>query len=320
MKSFNLKSLSFFIALLFSSSLLFTSCEDDITDEPDFPDTLTEVLADDFELTMMAEAIELTSLTSQLNNAIDGVTLFAPTNTAFSTFLSNAGYYSLNEVPTEDLKKILLYHTINGNVGSFALEDGYLNTLAQADVDGAPFLSLRVDPTNNTLNNTAEITSFDIDGIGNTIHVIDAVNTIPDVVDAADNDGRLARLVVELATAGLAGDLQTDGPFTIFAPNDDAIQWGTSMGIVDVSQILLDHVIAGNFRSEDLTHDMLIQTEGMDNINDYRLRITQLGEETEIKIVEADNTNVAIATVLAIDIQANNGVLHIIDNVIVFPQ
>jgi len=116
--------------------LLFTSCEDDITDEPDFPDTLTEVLADDFELTMIAEAIELTSLTSQLNNTTDGVTIFAPTNTAFNTFLSNAGYYSLSEVPVEALKKIILYHTINGNVGSFDLTDGYVNTLAQADVDG----------------------------------------------------------------------------------------------------------------------------------------------------------------------------------------
>lgn len=320
MKSLNLKSLSFFIALLFSGSLLFTSCEDDMTDEPNFPDTLTEVLADDSELTMIVEAIELTSLTSQLNNTIDGVTIFAPTNTAFNTFLSNAGLYSLDEVDVEDLKKILLYHTLDGNVGSFDLEDGYVNTLAEADVDGAPFLSLRVDPTNNTLNNTTDITSFDIDGIGNTIHVINAVNTIPDVVDAADNDGRLGRLVLELETASLSGDLQTDGPFTIFAPNDDAIQWGTSMGIADVSQILLDHVIAGNFRSEDLSHDMLLQSLGMDNVNDYRLRITQIGEETEIKIVEADNTNVAIATVLVTDIQANNGVLHIIDNVIVFPQ
>jgi len=83
---------------------------------------------------------------------------------------------------------------------------------------------------------------------------VDAVNTIPDVVDAADNDGRLGRLVLELATAGLAGDLQTDGPFTIFAPNDDAQEWGTSMGIANITQILLDHVIAGNFRSEDLVH------------------------------------------------------------------
>jgi len=318
MKSLNLKSLSFFFAVLMMSSMLFTSCEDDSVDEPNFPETLTEVLADDFELSTMARAIERANLTTQLNNTTTGVTVFAPTNEAFTNFFNDSeDYYALEDIPIDILKKIILYHVIEGNVGSFDLPNGYVTTSAEADVEGAPFLTLRVNPTDNKVNNSADITAFDIDGIGNTIHVINEVNSIPNVLNAAQNDGRLGRLVSELTTAGLSGDLQTDGPFTIFAPDDEAIQWGTSMGIANVDQILLDHVISGNFRSADLTNDLLLTTAGMDEPNEYKLRITETSEGKEIKIVEADNTNVAIATVSVVDIQANNGVLHMIDNVIV---
>jgi len=315
MKAFNLKTLLFSLTVLFSGSLLFTSCEPD--DTPNIPTNLTETLKEDAEFSDLINALELTNLTSQLDGAT--ITLFAPTNAAFSTFLSNGGVYAslseLYEAEPDVLKNLLLNHVVDGYFSSSDLSNSYYNTAATVQDFYNP--SLKVDIDNELLNNTAKITTPDIDGLTGIIHKVNAVIDIPDVVDLVNNDGKFSSLVQSLATADLVNALQADGPFTVFAPVNDAIQWSTSMNLPLnlLEEILLDHVVDGNFRAADLTDGMLIDSYGMDATNTYSILFDTDGV---VKIIETDsNPTRIIAKVLMADIQGKNGVVHIIDNVIV---
>lgn len=314
MKTFNLKTLLFAFTL-FSGSLLFTSCEPD--DTPDIPINISETLRTYTEFSDLVSALEMTNLTSQIDGAT--VTLFAPTNAAFGQFLLDNGYTGLDDpnLDPADLKNLLLNHVVDGYFTSGDLSNSYYNTAAIVQDFYSP--SLKVDIDNLLLNNAAKITTVDIDGVSGIIHAVDAVVTIPDIVDIAYNDGGFNSLVQSLATVDLVNALQSDGPFTVFAPTDDAIQWSTSMNLsLDLlEEILLDHVVDGNFRAADLTDGMLIDSFGMDANNSYSILFDTDGV---VKIIETDSSPTrVIAKVLMADIQGSNGVIHVIDNVIILP-
>lgn len=310
MNLFKLRSLVLSLSVLLVSAVLFTACEPDETDP--VPTTLTETLKTFAELTTLVDALEAASLSSQLDGAT--VTIFAPTNAAFDAFLTNAGYATVNDVPIGELKNILLNHVLDGYISSFDLTNGYVNTLAEAQ--GYP-ASMKVDIDALLLNNSSKITSVDIDGLNGVIHVVDQVITVPDIVDIANNDGNLGSLVQSLATVDLVNTLQSEGPFTIFAPTDDALEWSTSMGLpFDVlEEILSDHVVDGNIRSEDLFDDQLIDSYGLDGTSSYTIRF---GTDGTTQIVETgSNPERIIARITMADLQGSNGVVHMIDKVIV---
>ncbi len=309
MKLFNLKSLLLPLSLLVVV-ILFPACEPDETDP--VPTSLSETLDTFSELSTLVDALAAANLTSQLDGA--AVTIFAPTNAAFDAFLANAGVASVNDLPIGDLRNVLLNHVIDGVVGSFDLTNGYVSTLA--DAQGFP-ASMKVDVDALSLNNSANITSVDIDGLTGVIHVVDQVITVPDIINLANNDGNLNNLVADLATVDLVNTLQGEGPFTIFAPTDDAIQWTTSMNIpFDVlEEILSDHVVDGNIRSEDLSDDLLIDSFGLDTTSSYTIRF---GADGTTQIVETgSNPERIIARITMTDLQGSNGVVHMIDNVII---
>jgi len=310
MNLFNLKSLVLPLIALVVVSMLFTACRDDDTDL--VPTTLSETLETYPDLSRLVEALEATSLISQLNGAT--VTVFAPTNEAFDTFLMDEGYGSINDVPVGDLKNLLLNHVLDGYVTSDALNNGYVTTLAEAQ---GHQVSMKVDIDQLLLNNSSKITSVDIDGLTGVIHVVDAVVAIPNVVDIAINDGNFTNLVESLSTVELVNTLQENGPFTIFAPNDAAIQWSTSMGLsLDIlREILSDHVVNGNIHSADLSDNQLIETIGQSGSNSYTIRF---GADGTTQIIETGSSpDSIIARITMTDIQGSNGVVHMINNIIV---
>ncbi len=130
---------------------------------------------------------------------------------------------------------------------------------------------------------------------------------MPDIVDIAVNAGSFKTLVAAVQAAGLVDTLKSPGPFTVFAPNDDAfakLPPGTIQtllqNIPQLARILTYHVVSGKLMKADLAKvDSVISVEG-----------------SPIKIDCADGFEVKNATVLAPDIEADNGVIHVIDTVI----
>ncbi|MEG4347067.1 fasciclin domain-containing protein [Microcoleus sp. A003_D6] len=130
---------------------------------------------------------------------------------------------------------------------------------------------------------------------------------MPDIVDIAVGAGSFQTLVTAVQVANLVDALKSPGPFTVFAPNDDAfakLPPGTITTLVQnvpqLSRILMFHVVSGKFMKADLA----------------KLGFVTSLEGSPIKIDCSDGFEVKNATVVAADIEADNGVIHVIDNVI----
>ncbi|MBE9122927.1 MAG: fasciclin domain-containing protein [Microcoleus sp. PH2017_29_MFU_D_A] len=130
---------------------------------------------------------------------------------------------------------------------------------------------------------------------------------MPDIVDIAVGAGSFQTLVTAVQVANLVDALKSPGPFTVFAPTDDAfakLPPGTITTLVQnvpqLSRILMFHVVSGKFMKADLA----------------KLGFVTSLEGSPIKIDCSDGFEVKNATVVAADIEADNGVIHVIDNVI----
>ncbi|MEG4999873.1 MULTISPECIES: fasciclin domain-containing protein [unclassified Microcoleus] len=130
---------------------------------------------------------------------------------------------------------------------------------------------------------------------------------MPDIVDIAVGAGSFQTLVTAVQVANLVDALKSPGPFTVFAPTDDAfakLPPGTITTLVQnvpqLSRILMFHVVSGKFMKADLA----------------KLGFVTSLEGSPIKIDCSDGFEVKNATVVAADIEAENGVIHVIDNVI----
>ncbi len=130
---------------------------------------------------------------------------------------------------------------------------------------------------------------------------------MPDIVDIAVSNDDFNTLVAAVQAANLVDVLKSDGPFTVFAPTDAAfakLPEGTITTLVQnppqLGRILTYHVVSGKLMKADLEKvDSVISVEG-----------------SPISIDCSDNFEVKNATVVMADIEADNGVIHVIDNVI----
>jgi len=130
-----------------------------------------------------------------------------------------------------------------------------------------------------------------------------------DIVDTAKDAGNFSTLLAAAEAAGLVETLKGDGPFTVFAPTDDAFA-ALPEGTVDslllpenkdqLTSILTYHVVPGKVMSGDLSDGMTAET-------------VQGGEVT---IGTEGGVTVNAANVVTADIEASNGVIHVIDGVI----
>lgn len=132
-----------------------------------------------------------------------------------------------------------------------------------------------------------------------------------DIVDTAVEAGTFNTLVAAVTAAGLVDTLKGEGPFTVFAPTDDAfaaLPEGTVDALLNdiptLTSILTYHVVAGKVMSTDLSDGM---TTGTVN-------------GADITISTMDGVKVNGATVTAADIETSNGVIHVIDAVILPPE
>ena len=131
---------------------------------------------------------------------------------------------------------------------------------------------------------------------------------MPDIVDIAVSTEGFSTLVAAVKAAGLVETLKSPGPFTVFAPNDDAfakLPPGTVDTLVQnppqLARILKYHVVAGKLTKADLSKvDSVESVEGSPIVVNCTV----------------DNFEVKNATAIAADIEADNGIIHVIDNVI----
>lgn len=310
--------------LLFTlAAIISFSCSDD--DEPKLfkiQENIVGIALETPELSNLVAALERANLVETLSGN-DNYTVFAPTDDAFSKFLSDNGFASLNDVPEDVLKQVLLNHVIAGDIKSASLSTGYGKTLA-TEASTSNNLSIYINTESGVrLNGISDVTKADIDATNGTIHIVDAVIGLPTVVDFATADNTFSILVSALTRSDLTFDyvsaLSTangtaPAPFTVFAPTDDAfVNLLSELGVASLGDIdeptlkaTLDlHAVAGaNVLASALTDDMTITTLG----GNITANVTGGAILTD--------SNGRISNIIVTDVQAANGVIHVIDKVV----
>ena len=269
--------------------------------------TVVDVIVDSDDHNTLEAAVIAADLAETLSG--DGpFTVFAPTDAAFAA-LPEGTVETLLEDPSGALTDILLYHVIGAQVNSGDLSDGQVaTTLNGSDV------TVTINDDGVFINN-ALVTVVDLPATNGVVHVLDAVllpptNTITDIVVASPVHETLEAAVI---AAGLAETLASEGPFTVFAPTDDAfaaLPEGTVETLLedpmgDLADILLYHAVSGTALSTDLSDGMMIET-----INGKNVTVT----------INDDGVFINDAQVTMADIPADNGVVHVIDAVLLPPS
>ncbi len=316
-----MRELRFLSALMFLliGAAGFVACDDDDDDVQPTRDII-QILSDDSDYSLLVEAVSKAGLVNVLNTG-GPFTLFAPDNDALQTFLDAAGTNTIENTPANVLEEVLLTHVLGGLVTSGQLSTGYATTLNPADVNDAVFTNLFFEVDGSvTINGNAQVTNPDISASNGVIHEIDAVIAPPTVVTFATADDNFSSLVTALTASGLTTDfvdvLSGDGPFTVFAPINPAFQalldsnpdWNSvaDIPVATLETVLKYHVsTAGNVRSEDLTDDMMVSTLANES---FTVNLSGGG----VTIQAGSNT----ANVIFTDVQAENGVIHVIDAVL----
>ncbi|HSH19940.1 MAG TPA: fasciclin domain-containing protein [Draconibacterium sp.] len=302
--------INFIPVMLFMAVIFLASCNDDdeMTPEP-YVKNIVEVAADAGQFNILIQAAQKAGLADYLSTQ-DGITVFAPTDDAFKMLLSDLGLNSLDDVPLDDLTNILLYHVVGSKAMSTDLESGYFPTLSKL---GENSISMYIAAGEGvTINKNTKVTSADIEAKNGVIHVVDKVILPPSVVNIALDNDNFSILVQAVVKAGLVDALSGAGPFTVFAPTNDAfnalfIQLGIS-GVNDLTAeqlipILTYHVVSGNVLSTDLANGM----------------VPTLSGENKLTVDLTSGVKINDSEVVAADIQGSNGVVHVINKVLI-PQ
>jgi len=297
--------------LLIALTIGFTSCNDDDDDMmPEEGNTIADIAIANSEFSILVEALTKADLVGAVSDKEAQLTVFAPTNDAFSALLSDLGASSLDDVPVETLKSILLYHVIGSKAMSGDLETGYYPTLSTFSGNHMDLYISLDDGV--SINANAMVTQADIEADNGVIHVVDHVILPPSVVNIAIDNPNFSILVSAVVKAGLADALSGDGPFTVFAPTNSAFETlFQDLGVTGIDDltaaqltpILLYHVVQGNVLSTDLSNG----------------EVGTLNESSKIQIDLSSGVKINDSNVVAADIQGANGVVHVIDKVLL-PQ
>lgn len=244
-------------------------------------------------------------------------TVFAPTDDAFAKLPAGTLDELLKPENKQQLTDILLYHVVAGEV--LAAD---VTSLDSATTVLGKDVAIKVEGGKVFIND-AEVIITDIQASNGVIHVIDTVILPPaeeaaatnTIVDVAIADGRFTTLVAALQAAGLVETLQGEGPFTVFAPTDEAfakLPAGTVEDLLKpenkqaLTDILLYHVVSGKVMAMDVV--------GLTSAP------TVLGKDITITVADGKVYLNDTIQVIITDIETSNGVIHVIDAVLLPPQ
>lgn len=305
------------------SVVLLQACNDDddneivIADEPMASMTIVDTAVSAGNFTTLVAALQATGLDATLSDTSQKFTVFAPTDEAFALL----GQETIDSLlmDTTKLSDILTYHVVSGEVPASTAVSLAGTKVAMVNGDEVG-LSLSGD---SLLINTVTVTSTDIMADNGIIHVIDAVLLPPadmmeptmNIVDTAIANGSFTTLVTALQATNLdavLADESTD--FTVFAPTDDAFAlidektMNTLLANPDtLSSILLQHVVSGASVNATTAY----------TLNGSSVETASMAMQPVAINTTTDMLTFGGANIVMKDIYTTNGVIHVIDAVIV---
>ncbi|MEM1121282.1 MAG: fasciclin domain-containing protein [Bacteroidota bacterium] len=267
--------------------------------------TVVDIIVNSEDHTTLESLVISAGLADDLGG-VGPFTVFAPTDAAFAALPAEV-VSALTADPMGALANVLLYHVVSGVADAASLSDG----LQFSNLAGEN-LTVSVSDAGVAING-AMVTVADIHTDNGVVHVIDAVivppapTTVMDVIANSEVHNTLESLII---SAGLEDDLRSDGPFTVFAPTDDAIA-ALPADLVSsltadptgaLANVLLYHVVSGVAES-----NMLMNGQQF---------ATLLGSNVTVSITDS-GVMINDAMVTVADIKTDNGIVHVINAVLV---
>jgi transforming growth factor-beta-induced protein len=293
-------------------ALLITSCKKDddkkTTNTTPALKSIYEIAKSDTSFSILVAALDKAGLKETLTNA-GTYTVFAPNNAAFRK--EDFSVEKINAMTNPDqileLKNALLYHVLGSKVKSTEVPNAYVGTLYLVNGNG---VSLRTANNPVKLNNESNVVAADIAASNGIIHVIDMPLTPQSVVDIAANNSAFTSLVAALGKAELVSTLEESDSITVFAPTNDAFD-AISFKLADFTKeqlipILTSHVLGSQVRSSQIKNGDMVTTLNTNTMLTFNI-------SAGVKFSGGDVTDVTVTTA---DIQATNGVVHVINKVV----
>lgn len=285
----------------------------------DDPKHITATVQDTPQFSVLSEAVTAAGLEATLRGE-GPFTVFAPTNDAFTALLGELGITKDQLLADKALlTQVLTYHVVAGEVPKAAVPLGQPITTVQGGLFKVDAVGADLVITDGR-NRNAKITATDVAAANGVIHVVDRVilpanrNIVETAVALASaNPAEFTVLVDAVVAADLAGALSGSGPFTVFAPTDAA--FAALLGELGVTkaQLLADkdlltavlayHVVPGRVLKAQVPVGVAITT----------LQGGSFTVDASLQITDGRNRRAAI---VATDVLATNGVIHVIDHVI----
>jgi uncharacterized surface protein with fasciclin (FAS1) repeats len=275
---------------------------------------LVETLSNVTELSNLTTYLGLfPDLVSQLSQ-LQNVTLLAPNNDAFATFLNSSAGAALAENNTALIQAVLTYHVLNGTYEDFGNETQFIPTALQpptfTNVTGGQVVQAVPGEDGavtfySGLISASNVTGDPVNFTGGVVHVVDSVLIIPQNVSTTAVQANLTAAVGALTRAELADTVDGLSDVTIFVPDNEAFDAiGNLIGNLttdNLTQILTYHVVNG--------------TVGYSTSLENTTLTTLEGENVTISVIDGD-VFVNSARVIVPDVLVANGVVHVIDSVL----
>jgi transforming growth factor-beta-induced protein len=294
--------------------------------------TIVQVAASSKQFSTLVSLVKKAGLASALSGK-GPFTVFAPTNQAFANLQKQKPELFAQVTGSRTLlRTVLTYHVLAKRVPGAAATAAARKNGTVKTVQGEQ-ISLSYKSGKIVLNSSARVVVADVKASNGVVHAIGAVLVPPSltakpepaptksIVEIAVGDSRFSTLVALVQQAGLASTLAGPGPFTVFAPTNDAFEKlraaapATYQAVVStpalLAKVLTYHAVAGSaIRAAQAT------TVGQQN----GTVTTVAGEPIRLSIVGGKLTLNGNSTVIVADVLATNGVIHAIDTVLVPPS
>lgn len=266
------------------------------------------------DLSILVEAVVSAGLVNTLK-AAGPYTVFAPTNAAFAALLTELGVTKDQLLANKPLlTAVLTYHVLPAKVASSAIPFGKAITTVQGSILKIDSVSGAVVITDGR-NRTSKVVTADVAASNGVVHIVDKVILPADknIVQTAQALPQFSILVEAVVAANLQGTLSGTGPFTVFAPTNTAFaNLLTELGVTKaalladtalLTKVLTYHVVAGRVLKADVPLNTPIKTVQGDTLT--------VGSTLAITDQRGRTSNIT-----GTDVLTSNGVIHVIDKVI----
>jgi len=308
-----------FLSIL-SVTLSIVACGGGDSAPPAVPGNIVAV-AQSKSFNALTAAATKAGLVSALSDPTANLTVFAPTDAAFGTLATQLGFTDatalVNALPAADLAKILTYHVLPTKKTAADLTAGGATQATLYSFGGAPTrLSLTTTAgvtITDAVQTQAKVTTIDVAASNGVIHAIDKVLVPPgvlNVVQMAQVNPLFTTVVSSVVKANLQGALSGAGPFTVFAPTNDAFvaiqSTVAALTTAQLIKVLTYHVLPAQVLAANIPFGTPVATVEGETLT--------INSGTPPTITDKTSTN---ASIFITDVRASNGVIHVINKVLI---